>query len=393
MLASATRDLVEKKLIYHYLSIYSSANENFARMAINTFVKDCSSPNPNIRAFAIRNLANLRFKGREEYAYPLLLQGLNDHSPLVKKGCVMGLTKLIVEKNRTLETPLRDEGILNRFYEMIRENDMGLVCTVIEAINEIEEDGIAISKKLWNYLLTNVAAFGDFQLPVILQYLELYDPKTDEEIIHILSTLEPKLKTSSPSVALAISKIFLKMIKLKPTLTPTALPLLRKALLSFLNNDLPEVEYVVLKHIEYLINNFGADEFRGMFKRFLLSYGQPTYLKVARVRILERLIGKDNQSDIVNELAEYLYDEDISAETVAALSRALLNSEEGEARFIIKTVIKSVEQCPRPSLCNNVLPLVRNYLRLYPADFSMFAQIFYHLVENAKEEVPRCCAI
>lgn len=108
MLASATRDLVEKKLIYHYLSIYSSANENFARMAINTFVKDCSSANPSIRAFAVRNLANLRFRGREEYAYPLLLQGLSDFSPLVKKSCVMGLTKLIVEKNRTLETPVRD---------------------------------------------------------------------------------------------------------------------------------------------------------------------------------------------------------------------------------------------------------------------------------------------
>jgi vesicle coat complex subunit len=104
-------------------------------MAINTFVKDCSSNNPNIRAFAVRNLANLRFKGREEYAYPLLLNGLGDHSSLVKKSCVMGLTKLIVEKNRTLETPFRDESILNRFYEMIRESDMSLVCTVLEAIN------------------------------------------------------------------------------------------------------------------------------------------------------------------------------------------------------------------------------------------------------------------
>jgi len=100
-------------------------------MAINTFVKDCSAPNPSIRALAVRNLANLRFKGREEYAYPLLLAGLNDHSSLVKKACVMGLTKLIVEKNRTLEAPIRDEAILNRFYEMIRETDMSLVCTVL----------------------------------------------------------------------------------------------------------------------------------------------------------------------------------------------------------------------------------------------------------------------
>jgi len=42
-------------------------------MAINTFIKDCNSPNPNIRALAIRHLSNLKFKGREEYTYPILL--------------------------------------------------------------------------------------------------------------------------------------------------------------------------------------------------------------------------------------------------------------------------------------------------------------------------------
>lgn len=111
------------------------------------------------------------------------------------------------------------------------------------------------------------------------------------------------------------------------------------------------------------------------------------------MRILQKLVSKENHADIINEFAEYLYDEDITAETVSALSRTLLTSEEGEARFIIKTIIKTVEQCPRPSLCNHVLPLVRNYLRIYPKDFPMFSQIFYNLVENAKDEVPRCCAI
>jgi AP-4 complex subunit beta-1 len=65
VMASATRDPVEKKLVYLYLSIYSNTNQNFARMTINTFLKDISSPNPNVRALAIRSLSNLRFKGRD----------------------------------------------------------------------------------------------------------------------------------------------------------------------------------------------------------------------------------------------------------------------------------------------------------------------------------------
>ena len=60
---------------------------------------------------------------------------------------------------------------MNRFYEMIRESDTSLVCTVLEAINEIEEEGIAMSKKLAFYLLNNIANYADLQLPVILQYV------------------------------------------------------------------------------------------------------------------------------------------------------------------------------------------------------------------------------
>lgn len=103
VLACATKDIVEKKLIFMYLAIYSQLNEDFARMAINTFMKDCYSLNPNIRSLAIRHLSNLRFKGREEYILPILKAGLDDYSPMVKRSCVMGIVKLSVEKNRLAE--------------------------------------------------------------------------------------------------------------------------------------------------------------------------------------------------------------------------------------------------------------------------------------------------
>ena len=77
-------------------------------MAINTFLKDSYSSNPKVRALSIKHLSNLRFKGREEYIMPNLRQSMNDFSPLVRKSCIMGLTKLISEKNRTLESPERD---------------------------------------------------------------------------------------------------------------------------------------------------------------------------------------------------------------------------------------------------------------------------------------------
>lgn len=87
-------------MIYFYLINFSSGNDNFARMAINTFLKDTNSPDGNIRALSLRHLSNLRFKGRDEYVLPLLKKGLSDRSALVKKSCIMGLTKITLEKAR-----------------------------------------------------------------------------------------------------------------------------------------------------------------------------------------------------------------------------------------------------------------------------------------------------
>ena len=108
VIASATKDTIEKKMIFQYLSLYSHNNANFARMAINTFMKDSYSSDPVIRSLAIRHLSYLRFKGREEYIMHLLKKGLSDHHPSVKKACLMGITKVITEQNRLKTEPVRD---------------------------------------------------------------------------------------------------------------------------------------------------------------------------------------------------------------------------------------------------------------------------------------------
>lgn len=87
--------MVEKKMIYFFLINFSKGNDNFARMAINTFLKDAQSQDSSVRALSLRHLSNLRFKGRDEYVLPLLKKGLGDFSPLVKKSSMMGLTKII----------------------------------------------------------------------------------------------------------------------------------------------------------------------------------------------------------------------------------------------------------------------------------------------------------
>ena len=58
--ACATRDLVQKKLVYLYLSSYAQSNSDLTLLTINTLQKDCRDSNPLIRGLALRAMCGLR---------------------------------------------------------------------------------------------------------------------------------------------------------------------------------------------------------------------------------------------------------------------------------------------------------------------------------------------
>lgn len=64
---------------------------------------------------------------------------------------------------------------------------------------------------------------------------------------------------------------------------------LRKSLLSFLHNEIPEVEYVVLRHIEYLIGTLKTNVFSNDFKLFFIGGSEKTYIKSTKIKILRLL--------------------------------------------------------------------------------------------------------
>ena len=58
--ASATVDIVQKKLVYLYMCTYAPLKPDLALLAINTLCKDCSDPNPMVRGLALRSMCSLR---------------------------------------------------------------------------------------------------------------------------------------------------------------------------------------------------------------------------------------------------------------------------------------------------------------------------------------------
>merc|ERR1719159_1734970 len=94
VMASATNDLVQKKMVYLYLVNYAESNSELAILAVNTLQKDCRDDDPMIRGLALRSLCSLNIYNLLEYLEPAVKQSLNDASGYVRKTAVIGVVKV-----------------------------------------------------------------------------------------------------------------------------------------------------------------------------------------------------------------------------------------------------------------------------------------------------------
>ncbi len=56
-----SKDVVQKKMVYQYVTHYAYSNQELAILTINTLAKDCRDESPLIRGLALRSLSSLRF--------------------------------------------------------------------------------------------------------------------------------------------------------------------------------------------------------------------------------------------------------------------------------------------------------------------------------------------
>jgi vesicle coat complex subunit len=80
IMATATRDLVQKKMCYLYLSNYASLQSEMALLVINTLQKDARDEDPMVRGLALRCLCSLHVENVLEYLVEPVLKGLRDVS-------------------------------------------------------------------------------------------------------------------------------------------------------------------------------------------------------------------------------------------------------------------------------------------------------------------------
>merc|ERR1719159_1405616 len=107
VMASATNDLVQKKMVYLYLVNYAESNAELAILAVNTLQKDCRDDDPMIRGLALRSLCSLSLQNMVEYLQPAVQRAMEDVNGYVRKTAVIGVVKVFyICPSAVLETDL-----------------------------------------------------------------------------------------------------------------------------------------------------------------------------------------------------------------------------------------------------------------------------------------------
>ncbi|XP_003383030.1 PREDICTED: AP-4 complex subunit beta-1-like [Amphimedon queenslandica] len=301
IMAGATQNIVQKKMVYLYLSTYAERNSELALLTINTLRKDASDRNPTIRGLALRSMSSLRLPNVIEYIESPLQSGLTDKSPYVRRTAVMGVVKLYYIAP-DIVSDMKWSSVL---YDMLRDDDPLVVCNCLSALEEIlaNDGGIVISKKLAHYLINRIRDFSEWGQCQVLQLLLKYNCTDDEEALEILNALDDRLKHVMVGVVMATIRLFFHLTESMPEVYHDVFERVKTPLLTLLGSGPSEVIYVVLQHIEIILSQ-NSTLFSSDYHNFYYRFNDPPYVKLKKLDLLTQVSDDSNSKDIIQELSE-----------------------------------------------------------------------------------------
>eukprot|EP01017_Pseudomicrothorax_dubius_P016527 TRINITY_DN1875_c0_g2_i3.p1 TRINITY_DN1875_c0_g2~~TRINITY_DN1875_c0_g2_i3.p1 ORF type:complete len:803 (-),score=273.94 TRINITY_DN1875_c0_g2_i3:134-2542(-) len=386
-MASATSDMIQKKMIYLYLANYAESNASLAIMAINTYLKDCKAADGKTRGLALRSLCSLRFSGAYEYLQPAILEGMRDLDSYVRKTAIMGCVK-VYHMNPSL---IRNSNIIDTLYGLIKDPDNQVATNAIIALDEIleSEGGIAISQKMIVYLLNKIREFNEWGQTLILELVAKYKPKSENELFDILNLLEDRLKHATSCIVLGTIKIFLGYTVDNPVILKHVYERITSPLLTLMSSGEVtgsfEIAYIVVSHIHFIVARGGAEHFEREYKQFYCKTDEPTYLKYLKVDVLSLIATENNLGDILNELQEYVSDIDseLARRSIRAIGAIGLR-----VSSVIGAIIKQLASFLSISfdyITNETIIAFMNILRKYRSEFREIINVVPNCIESVSE--------
>lgn len=323
IMAGATQDPVQKKLVYLYLSNYAESNSELALLTVNTLQKDGQDRNPMVRGLALRSMCSLRIPNVLEYLREPLQAGLADRSAYVRKIAVLGIVKIFY----IAPDFISELNLVDVLYQMLRDKDPQVVCNCISALNEIlsEEGGMVVNTKIAHYLLNRLRDFSEWGQCQLLELLLRFHPSSEDEVFDMMNVLDDRLRHSNCGVVLGSIRLFLHLTEDMSNIQQDVYERIRTPLLTFLGSSSPELVYTCLQHVQLLLAR-QPDMFSSDYQTFFCRYNDPPYVKMKKLEVLTELCNIDNAQNVVEELGETATDVNVmvAGKAIQAISQIAL---------------------------------------------------------------------
>lgn len=393
VMASATMDLVQKKMIYLYLVNYAESNSELAILAVNTLQKDCRDDDPMIRGLALRSLCSLSLLNMVEYLQPAVQRALEDVNGYVRKTAVIGVVKVFHISN----SAVLDGSLLPTLKRLIHDSDAHVVSNTIYALEEVlaDEGGYQPTREVITNLLNRLQQFSEWGQCAVLKLLSKYRVGDEQEMFDIMNILDALLKQSSSAVVLAVTKIFVDLTSNRPEIQVEVLRRLEGPLLTLMAASTPELAYTVLVHVHALLSRGGnnTEVFGPQYKQFFCRFNEPSYIKSTKIDILSLLADPNSAEPIVAELSEYVTDVDaeISRRAIGAIGKIAVRVP-STAEMIVGS-LTSLLELDIDYVSTEAAVVMKDLVRKYPDQFQRTAGAVERCLKIVTEPEGKCAIL
>lgn len=219
VLASATNDILQKKLVSIYLNNYAEQHPETALLVVNAYQKDLLNSDPRIRGMAIRALTSMNVDSVEEYAHSAVRDGLQDTSAQVRCLATIGVSKLAhQELNANMIEAV--ESCIASMVEAAELSstrtsamDLHLLITSILVLVDVKGGSFKLPKEVIICLFNSLDNASWFQKVYALHTLKNYTPESEDELLGLLETVESFLSSTYPSVVISSVICMLAFVK------------------------------------------------------------------------------------------------------------------------------------------------------------------------------------
>lgn len=350
-------DLVTKKAVYHCTAMYASKNPELSLLAVNTLMQECSDSNPLIRGLALKTLTSLNHETFVEYCLRGINQGLSDKSVYVRRVAARCCAR-VYQQNVDL---YNDGTLVNQLYNMLRDSDPIVVVNSMMALEEIlsKEGGIVINKNIANHLLNNLKDMTPWGQCYILNILQKYKPKTQDDTFNMLNILDAFLVSQNTAVTTACLQLFLSLISSLPHLRPQVFKRFIKNIVAAIPQGNPELVFHILDHLNSYREEIKA-ELQPHYSIFFCKESDPLYLKKLKLNMLPHLTMPSHAKEILSEI--FLHTSSSSREISLWALKAVtvvFKCDASTAPIVIKK-LKQLIDSENPHTLSNIFRVVRS---------------------------------